>query len=195
MAICLALAAPGAAAEPGETTAEAPVPGASDPAERVPTDAPNAEARIDAAAASGDGKAQASAGTLEIEVAEIPVSGQLYVKLHAVGSGETLRRFGEAVARAQMSAAPGSTVVRFEALTFGRYAARVFLDTDGDGRLDVDRRGVPIEPFGFSNDARGRLGVPRPASAAFDHERTVTRIRLRLRSRTAAAPAGRNPDR
>jgi len=49
----------------------------------------------------------------------------------------------------------------------GRYAIAAFHDTDGDGKLTTTM-GIPREPFGFSNDARGRFGPPAFEMAAFD---------------------------
>jgi uncharacterized protein (DUF2141 family) len=48
----------------------------------------------------------------------------------------------------------------------GRFAIAVFQDTDGDGTLDTVL-GIPTEPYGFSNDAIGRLGPPDFSTAAF----------------------------
>ncbi|MFX8281946.1 DUF2141 domain-containing protein, partial [Acinetobacter baumannii] len=37
----------------------------------------------------------------------------------------------------------------------------VFQDANGNGRLDMNAMGMPVEPFGFSNDAVGNFGPPR----------------------------------
>jgi uncharacterized protein (DUF2141 family) len=49
----------------------------------------------------------------------------------------------------------------------GDYAIKAYLDTNGNGRLDHGAFGVPTEPYGFSNDARGRLGPPSWEKARF----------------------------
>jgi uncharacterized protein (DUF2141 family) len=40
-------------------------------------------------------------------------------------------------------------------------AVAVFQDIDGNGRLSKNLLGIPVEPYGFSRNARGALGPPR----------------------------------
>jgi uncharacterized protein (DUF2141 family) len=47
-----------------------------------------------------------------------------------------------------------------------RYGVIVFQDENGNGRLDKNVWGVPTEPYGFSNHARGFLGPPTFADVA-----------------------------
>ncbi len=49
----------------------------------------------------------------------------------------------------------------------GTYAVRLYHDEDDDGELDTNMFGVPQEPFGFSNNARGNMGPPDFEDAAF----------------------------
>ena len=42
----------------------------------------------------------------------------------------------------------------------GDYALSVFQDKNGNGELDTNLIGMPIEPYGFSNDAAGNYGPP-----------------------------------
>jgi uncharacterized protein (DUF2141 family) len=42
----------------------------------------------------------------------------------------------------------------------GQYAIILFHDENGNGKLDKNALGVPIEPYGFSNNVRGFLGPP-----------------------------------
>ena len=42
----------------------------------------------------------------------------------------------------------------------GTYAVGVFHDVDGDEALSKNFLGIPTEPFGFSNNVRGRFGPP-----------------------------------
>jgi uncharacterized protein (DUF2141 family) len=49
----------------------------------------------------------------------------------------------------------------------GRYAVRAFQDLDGDGKLNSNAFGVPIEPIAFSNGAQPRFGPPGWQEAAF----------------------------
>jgi uncharacterized protein (DUF2141 family) len=46
-------------------------------------------------------------------------------------------------------------------------AIAVFQDIDGNGRLSKNQFGIPTEPYGFSNNARGLLGPPSFSQAVF----------------------------
>jgi len=81
----------------------------------------------------------------------------------------------------------------FSNLAPGRYAAIVFHDENGNGRLDKNFWGVPTEPYGFSNDARGTLGPPSFADSAIelgDEDRAivVTMVYHRGAAAVAASP-------
>ncbi|MBC7964408.1 MAG: DUF2141 domain-containing protein [Fuerstia sp.] len=53
-------------------------------------------------------------------------------------------------------------------------AIAVFQDIDGNGTLSKNQIGIPTEPYGFSNNARGLLGPPSFSQAVFtingDHD-------------------------
>lgn len=49
----------------------------------------------------------------------------------------------------------------------GRYAVAVYLDENGNHKLDFGMFGIPKEPVGTSNNPRGRLGPPRFNECAF----------------------------
>jgi uncharacterized protein (DUF2141 family) len=66
-------------------------------------------------------------------------------------------RFAAVALRA--NAAMRSTVV-FSNLEPGAYAAVAFHDENGNGKLDRNFLGIPAEPYGFSNNAKGILGPP-----------------------------------
>jgi len=71
-------------------------------------------------------------------------------------------------ARTVKSVATGNEVeMHFSGLPPGEYAVSAFADSNGNARLDNNFIGVPREPYGFSRDARGLLGPPSFAEAAF----------------------------
>ncbi len=45
-------------------------------------------------------------------------------------------------------------------LSDGEYAISVFHDLNGNQELDKNWMGIPTEPYGFSNNARGKFGPP-----------------------------------
>ncbi|WP_374674711.1 DUF2141 domain-containing protein [Ideonella sp.] len=69
--------------------------------------------------------------------------------------------------------------VEFSGLPDTPVAVSVFIDRNGNGRLDSNALGIPIEPFAFSNDAAGSFGPPRFEQAAVD-PRTTAHIRIQL---------------
>ncbi|WP_404368142.1 DUF2141 domain-containing protein [Sphingomonas sp. MMS24-J45] len=75
----------------------------------------------------------------------------------------------------------GQSIVTLTGLKPGRYAAQVFYDQNGNGKVDRALFGVPKEGVGFSNDAKIRLGPPKWEEAFFDYDGRERTIRLRLR--------------
>ncbi|MBA3898007.1 MAG: DUF2141 domain-containing protein [Sphingomonadaceae bacterium] len=75
----------------------------------------------------------------------------------------------------------GTTVVTLAGLRPGRYAAQVFYDENGNGKIDRALFGIPKEGVGFSNDAKIRLSPPRWEDAVFAFDGRETTIRLNLR--------------
>ena len=59
-------------------------------------------------------------------------------------------------------------------------AISAFHDLDGDSQLDKSIIGIPTEPYGFSNDARGIFGPPEFVQCVLDLERT-TQITIHLK--------------
>lgn len=49
----------------------------------------------------------------------------------------------------------------------GTYMISLFHDEDNNEELNTNWIGMPREPFGFSNDARGRMGPPKWEDASF----------------------------
>ena len=70
---------------------------------------------------------------------------------------------------------------RVDGLPPGDYALKLYLDSNGNGRLDRGALGVPTEPYGFSNDARGRLGPASWAKARFRLGAEHVGLAVRLR--------------
>ena len=65
-----------------------------------------------------------------------------------------------------LRAKAGSQTIMFGGLPPGRYAVIAFHDENDNGLLDANVFGVPVEGYGFSNDARGFLGAPSFDAAA-----------------------------
>lgn len=52
-------------------------------------------------------------------------------------------------------------------IPYGIYSIKVFHDENANGKLDTNVLGMPIERYGFSNQARGQFGPPPFPKAAF----------------------------
>lgn len=57
----------------------------------------------------------------------------------------------------------------FDNVAPGTYAITAIHDLNNNGELDKNFLGVPTEPYGFSNDARGTMGPPSFSSASFQY--------------------------
>lgn len=64
----------------------------------------------------------------------------------------------------------GNVEVTFKDLAPGDYALAVMHDENDNGDIDFNSNGMPIEGFGFSNDAMGDMGPPDFDQAAFSAE-------------------------
>jgi len=51
-------------------------------------------------------------------------------------------------------------IVEFDDLPFGDYAIKAFHDEDSNDDLNTNILGIPVEDYGFSNNARGMFGPP-----------------------------------
>lgn len=63
----------------------------------------------------------------------------------------------------------------------GSYAIIVYQDLNMNGQIDMTRFGIPIEPYGFSNNARSAFGPPnfRKSRISLDSELVRHQIALR----------------
>lgn len=74
-----------------------------------------------------------------------------------------------------------TTVWNLDVLPPGEYALSVFHDENDNRRLDKNPLGIPAEPYGFSNDARGAFGPPDWNAARFELAPGDNRLRIRVR--------------
>ena len=53
-------------------------------------------------------------------------------------------------------------------LPHGEYAIAVFVDANGNGKMDKNFLGIPKEQYGFSNNVMGRMAAPSFEQAKFE---------------------------
>jgi uncharacterized protein (DUF2141 family) len=63
----------------------------------------------------------------------------------------------------------------------GKYAASAFHDVNGNEKLDTNFVGMPVEPYGFSRDARGTFGPPSFEDAMIKIDDTVKTVRFTVK--------------
>ncbi|HEY8571735.1 DUF2141 domain-containing protein [Phenylobacterium sp.] len=101
--------------------------------------------------------------TLTFETAE--PKGQVMVALYASEADYD----GNKPRVAQMASAAAAPVkVSFNGLPPGRYAVKSFHDLNGDGKMNANAFGMPIEPLGFSNNAPVRMAAPSWGETVFE---------------------------
>ena len=84
--------------------------------------------------------------------------------------------------RFEKAAAAGSLVVfDLSGLAPGSYAIRAVHDVDADGDIDVNKLGIPTEPFGFSKDAMGKMGPPTFREASFTVKPGTNSVSFRMK--------------
>ena len=85
-----------------------------------------------------------------------------------------------AARRLIVPAITGAVVLDFGQLASGRYAVSLIHDENSNGRLDTVLL-IPREGYGFSRDARVRLGPPRFDSAAFEVDGQPAHLTVKMR--------------
>ncbi|MEY4604102.1 MAG: hypothetical protein RIT43_1394 [Bacteroidota bacterium] len=61
-----------------------------------------------------------------------------------------------------------TSTVKFDNLECGTYAVAVFHDRNNNGKLDKNMLGIPVERYGFSNNARETFSAPSFGSASVE---------------------------
>ncbi len=107
----------------------------------------------------------AQAGELVIQIDQIRSDqGQVRVALYE-NADRFLKPDGFLVAITRKSVV-GALTVRFSDLAEGDYAVALFHDENGNGRLDSNLIGIPLEGTGFSRNGRGSFGPPEFSEVA-----------------------------
>lgn len=125
--------------------------------------------------------APATAATLAVDVgSDLKAGDHLAVALHQDEASWLSKVFR--ASRVPVSEALGQTprqTLSFADLPPGRCAVAVYVDRNGNGRLDRGMFGIPSEPYGFSNGG-GRFGPPDFDAALIDVVDGDTAIRIEL---------------
>lgn len=126
--------------------------------------------------------AAAPAAAVELRVRVTgAVSDDGFIAVAVYGSPESFAGRRDPVAADRLPVASGAASWRLAGLPPGRYAVAAYHDADGDGGLDRSPLGVPVEAYGFSNNARGRFGPPSFDDAAVELAGGTGELEITLR--------------
>lgn len=105
--------------------------------------------------------------------------------VRACMTGEPTRfpqcRTGTLSHRAVVDARPGEVTVTFSDVAPGRYAIALLHDENGNGKADRALGMMPKEGFGFSRDAKVRMGPPRFEEAVFEVDEKPKSMAIKMR--------------
>ncbi len=108
--------------------------------------------------------AHAEGAKLTLTVTDIAKhEGSLMIAVHDEAGYD-----GQPKAATMVPVSGDSATASFEGLAPGAYAIKLFHDVDGDGEMDTNPFGLPTEPFGFSNNAKGQFGPAKWVDANFE---------------------------
>jgi uncharacterized protein (DUF2141 family) len=123
--------------------------------------------------------ATAQAAELELTVQDISSTEGAVMVAVFNDAGQWLKT-PVAVARQAASAqVDGKLTVVLKDLPEGELAISVFHDRNGNGHLDRNPMGIPLEPFAFSNEAKAMFSAPKYEAARFTVP-TVTQMTITL---------------
>jgi len=122
-------------------------------------------------------QAQASL-TIDIALSKADAGGKLLV---AVCPSQEAYESEKGCVTKEVGAKGAASRAVFLTLPSGTYAIKVFHDVNSNGKLDTNFMGIPNEPYGFGNDARGKFGPPsfEEAAVTIGHVPVVTAVKLK----------------
>ena len=128
--------------------------------------------------ALGLGAGAAHAGDLAIRIDDVKTAqGQMMVALYDSAAGFLKR----GVKTAAAPAAAGSTTVVFKDVPAGDYGIALYHDANGNGKMDRNALGLPLEDYAFSNNALGNMGPPSFEQAKISVPQAGAAVTMSLR--------------
>ena len=71
-------------------------------------------------------------------------------------------------------------VIRLIPLPYGQYAIQVIHDKNKNGKLDRRIFGIPSERYGFSNNVKGKIGLPEYEEVVFTVDSPQMKIQIKM---------------
>ena len=129
-------------------------------------------------------KSFAEESSLKINILNLDKPGVLYLSIckDAAGFEETVEN--ESEEESCFTSAEEIDLKNFEIngmLPHGEYAISLFVDSNGNKKIDKNFLGIPKEQYGFSNNVMGRMSAPSFDQAKFVVSGPTTQnIKLRI---------------
>jgi len=98
------------------------------------------------------------------------------------------------IASADVPAIGGETVVTLHGVAPGIYAIEAFQDVNANNKMDTTWMGLPLEPFGFSQDAKPFLSKPSFDDVKFTLAAGANSQVIHLQNSITDSPANRARD-
>jgi len=124
-------------------------------------------AQTGASAPTPQATAPSATGTATLALAFPQLKQKSGVLMVALFDSPEAWSSGKSLKTGLASGGDADPVAHIAGLAPGTYAARVFQDLNGDGKLGTNPFGLPNEPYGFSNGAKANMGPPSFADASF----------------------------
>ncbi len=122
--------------------------------------------------------ASSFAADLTVEIKGVnSANGQIYIGLYDKAEGWMKGGFKNV----ETAAKKDRVIYEFKDLPEGVYAISLYHDENGNGKFDSNLVGMPIEPYGFSNDAMGNFGPPTFEQAKFKLDSAKKTVTLNLK--------------
>lgn len=119
--------------------------------------------------------AQEEVFDLTIEISGMDTDkGKVFLALYS--SKETFLKKSKTTKGANAVVKDKKAVAYFKGLKKGEYAISLFHDENDNNKMDTKIFGIPKEPYGFSNNAKGFMGPPKFKDAKFlvDANKTIS---------------------
>ena len=119
-----------------------------------------------------------SPGELSITISNIhPVEGNIFIAIY--DNNDDYMDIEKASFQKIAAVESDVQTIIMNNIPAGEYAVSVFHDLNNNGKLDTNAIGIPVEPYGFSNDARGKFGPPKFRNTKFTFKST-REIKIKL---------------
>lgn len=117
-------------------------------------------------------------GNLEITFSGIKENtGTVHVALYK-GADAFMKK---AIKRGKAKVNGNEVTIIFEGLSYGEYTVSAYHDENENDKMDTKTFGIPVEPYGFSNNARGMFGPPSYEDCMFKVNKDLVKQLIKLK--------------